>query len=310
MSRDDKIIPVFEEPEQSNDEITDLFNLDIEKIEYDTIYELARKLEKRDRESLGGDIEINHFQPAEAVWLIDAYLSRRYNRAIGGLAGVIYTQTTLIVAGIVWLSFFYLTTLSTTTNINESTWAAFSVTMGSFVLISGSNLVDHYEENDLNFKSYVHNSITFIVSGILFAVGYIIESFFNPSFNFSTEIIPFLLLAANNLVGTLIFTLSIWVLLKILWRLNQLINWETEYTDKSPYSEIKSTLGGFYYGLTRGGEQSAVIGLISLVLFLSSFLIPFYYTSQLRWGIVGVIGYYAVGLLLSIITRGIKFLRR
>jgi len=267
------------------------FSTDVEDLEGDSIFEIAKNLERSDREAMGGDLPNDKFQPAEVIWVIDAFVSLRYGRPTGALAGVLYgvLQTSLTI--IIWSIFFYLITFAPESQINESTWALFSVTIGAFVLTSGSNLVDRYGEQDLNFTAFVQNSITFVSAGVLFAISYVLESYFSPSFRLGLALVADIGYVIVNLIGSLLFTLSIWVLLKVLWRLNQLIHWKTGYPDKPPYAELQSTLSGLYYGLTKGGEQSFLLGLVLFSMFFASAIIPFIVTSEVWWSAIGVLSY-------------------
>lgn len=283
-----------------------LFNDDSNTIERDSIFEKARELETKDRDTLGDDPNTSSFKPAETVWIIDAFLTQRYSRTVGAITGVIYTQTTILAFLTVWLSFFYLLTFTGNSGLNGASWAAFSVTMGSFVLISGSNLVEHYDEKDINFTAYIHNAITFIVSGVFLAVGYILESFFDIQFNLSLDILPSLFLIVNNLFGTLLFTLSIWVILKILWRLNQLIAYQSDYTDKSPYSELSAILAGFYMGLTRGGEIGIFRAILSLGVTIGVIVIPYILTNNVLWSAAAFFSLIGLNIFLSMVSYAIN----
>jgi len=278
-------------------------------VEGDSIFEIARELETKDRGSLEDDPDTTSFKPAEAVWMIDAFLTQQYSRTVGAIAAVTYTQATLLLFLTVWLSFFYLLTFSNSSGINGATWAAFSVTMGSFVLVSGSNLVDYYNEEELNFTAYIHNAITFIVSGIFLAVGYILDSFFEVQLNISLDLLPSLILITNNILGTLFFTLSIWVILKILWRLNQLIAFRSKYADKSPYSELRATIAGFYMGLTRGGEVGIFSAMLSLGATIGVVLVPYILTSNLLWSVVAFLSLIGLNIFLNVLSYAINHYR-
>lgn len=270
--------------------------------ETDSIYELARELEVKERERRGEDVEIEGFQPAEMVWIVDAFFSKRYSRRTGFRIGRYYQRSVMIAFIGIWLPFSYFLSFSTGSGLSGETWALFSVTIGTFVLISGSSLVDRFGEKDLNFKAYIHNSITFIVSGVLLAVGYIIQSAFEPSLNLTLNLPITVLLMINNLVAALLFTLSIWVLLKILWRLNQLIIWKAEYTDKSPYSDFLGYIVGFYYGVTFGGEISLTRVIILWAITISSFVIPYWWTSSIIWGIVGFVSVSIIRTIIAVVS--------
>lgn len=282
---------------------------DSEDIKADSLIELARKLEFGDRETLGGQSDSESFKPAEAVWVIDAFFSKNYSRTVGAIVGIIYSNFTILLFLTVWLSFFYLLTFSDSNELSGASWAAFSVTMGSFVLISGANLVDHYDEDDLNFTAYIHNSITFIGSGIFLSVGYILDSYFDVRLELSLDLLPTLVLIGNNLLGTLFFALSIWVLLKILWRLNQLIYWKSEYTDKSPYSELRATLVGFYMGLTAGGEAGLTSAILSLGITVGAAIIPYLITSNIFWSAVGFASVIGLNILIGIASFCIRYFK-
>lgn len=200
--------------------------------------------------------EDEEFIPTEVVDLIDHIISQLTGPIIGFLFGVIYTYLTLMLAFLAWFS---LTAMMVNTDAVFTRGVNVSViafTIGSFVLITASNLTNHYNKKNLNFRGYVHNSITFIAAGIAFMIAFIYKSFVltgTPSL-----IGPVLSWIYVGLVGigSLLLTLSTWVLLKLLWRLEHLIRWKRDYEpDRSLYSELVAFFGGIYVGFTMNSDD-------------------------------------------------------
>lgn len=200
--------------------------------------------------------EKEEFVPAEAVELVDSIISQITIPVIGFLFGVIYMYLTLMLAFLAWFS---LTAMMVKTDAVFTRGVNVSViafTIGSFVLITASNLTDHYTKKNLNFRGYVHNSITFIAAGIAFMMAFIYKSFvLTAAISLVGSVLSLVYVGLVG-IGSLLLTLSIWILLKLLWRLNQLIKWKRDYElDRPLYSELVSFFGGFYVGVVMDRDE-------------------------------------------------------
>lgn len=227
------------------------------------------------------------FEPKEFVWILDRTISNIAGRRIGFAAGVLWVHLTLIFSMIIWLGLTYTLTF-TEFQTNSFNLALLSITIGNFVLLSGSSLVDHFEEENLNFQAYVHNAVTFVSAGVIFLGATITRQVANQQGQ--SELIDQVFLATIlllNLSSSLLLMLSLWVVLKLLWRLNQLAFWGRDY-DKTmhPYSEIVATIEGFKAGAEFREETNQSPGagatVLSIITLLGILYILFSVTGGLK----------------------------
>lgn len=234
--------------------------------------------------------EEKYFAPAEFVWMVDQFFTQIGNRKLGFFMGVLYTFVTYGFAITIWFGIAFVLTFTEffTSGINL---ALISITIGSFVILTGSNLVNHFDEENLNFRAYVHNSVTFIGSGIALLSGYIfriiVENRQVPTiFDFILSGITFGL----NFIGGFLLMVSLWVVLKLLWRLDQLTAWKKDYDHtKTIYSEFRASIAGLKAGYKAGTDPSeiGILGsIIGTVISLGILAIPYVLTREIFWSVV------------------------
>lgn len=224
------------------------------------------------------------FEPRELNWIVDSYISELFGRKAGFFAGAVLAQISIWLALGFLLSIIYLTSFHEGFQDVILSISLLNITIGNFVLLVGSNLIDQFEKDDLNFIGFIHNSIFFIGSGISFLSAHlfrIINQSLDFVFPFNSAISVVVILI--NIIGSILFVLSLWVLLKLLWRLNQLVFWESGSGKMgSIYSEFTAVLGGFIVGLGGGFSLTRIL-VLGIILY-----IPYYLTGSLWWSIIAI----------------------
>lgn len=106
------------------------------------------------------DSDKDEFMPREMAWLIDDYLTTRFNRAVGFTLATVYAIGTMGLAALMSIGLAVILTTSESAFSTGSSMALIAVTVGMIVLMTGTSLVDHFDAADINFSGYVHNTIT------------------------------------------------------------------------------------------------------------------------------------------------------
>lgn len=237
------------------------------------------------------------FEPKEFTWIIDDLFTQLINRSAGFFMGMVWVFLSYTFAILIWFGLAYLLTFTEFFSQGLNI-ALISITIGTFVLTAGANLVEYFKEENLNFQSYVHNAVTFIASGVAFLGSFILKTLLNnQSVPSLLNIIANITVLVINLIGGLLMILSLWVLLKLLWRLNQLAFWAREYENTlHPYSELIATIAGIKVGWEMGGEvvnDESKVGVIRTTISSTSLLVilavPYLLTNELKWSVLALV---------------------
>ena len=248
--------------------------------------------------------EEEYFSPDKFIRMVNQFFTDKVGWKFGLFMGILYANITYFFAIAIWLGIGFALTFTDffTSGINL---ALISITIGSFVIMTGSSLVNHFDEENLNFKAYVHNSVTFIASGIALLGGYIFRIVVNnwqipPIFDFGITAIIFSL----NFVGGFLLMISLWVILKLLWRLNQLTMWKKEYEHTaSIYSEFRASIAGAKLGVETGKqahesktEPGVLRQMIGSGIIIAIMTIPYLQTGEIIWSVALYISLIVIGL--------------
>ncbi len=184
------------------------------------------------------------FHPQEVARIIEGSVSRVTTDWVGKLFGMVYTHLTYAIFLGLWGGSVYLFTYSLEFVNYSRNLALITITIGTFVLMAGANLIDRFDEQALNFRAYIHNSITFIGSGIALLLGFISRQIVrNYQFEQPFALVAEAWLLVLNIVASFLFLISIWVLLKLLWRLERLISQGEEFrTSREVYGEFRESI--------------------------------------------------------------------
>jgi hypothetical protein len=208
------------------------------------------------------------FEPKEVVWIIHHFFATRFREVLGYFAGMIYIGLTLV---FYFLSTTFLANLLISPGFNNEfgfRMVIFCFTLGTSFFIIGSSLASHWKKEDVNLSSFIHNSITFILSGLLLFANIILIQFGQRYSSALATLSEFARIPVA-VFGALTFTTSLWVMCKLLWRLQQLITTpedEWRYSERlSPYSELKAFSNGVFAGMMT---KSWWINLATLIIIL------------------------------------------
>lgn len=113
------------------------------------------------------------FHPEEVARLVEETVTDVSSRRIGAFIGMAYAHLTNVLFLGLWAGSVYLFTYSLDFVNYSRNLALIAITTGTFVLMAGANLIEEFGEQALNFRAYIHNSITFIASGLAFLLGFI-----------------------------------------------------------------------------------------------------------------------------------------
>ena len=251
-----------------------------------------------------GGSRANHegFAPQKVARILEESVAQLTNDQIGAVVGMAYAQLTDVVFLGLWAGSVYLFTYSLEFVNYSRNLALINITIGTFVLMAGANLIEKFDEQALNFRAYIHNSITFIASGIALLLGFVSRQIvttytFSPPF----DLIASAWLLGLNIGASFLFLISVWVLLKLLWRLDRLISHDGEFRkSQEVYSEFRESIEGLsaeHEVSTDGnsGELSTVIGLIlTAVGILTLAGVPYYLTESWTVTMAVVAGGYVI----------------
>lgn len=254
------------------------------------------------------------FHPEAVARLIEQTVTDVTNRHVGGFIGMAYRHLTNVLFLGLWAGSVYLFTYSLDFVNYSRNLALITITIGTFVLMAGANLIDEFDEQDLNFRAYIHNSITFIASGIAFLLGFISRQIVvNYSFEPPLSVLAQGWLLILNIVSSFLFLISVWVLLKLLWRLDRLLTHEDEFSrGKEVYGEFRASIEGLsadppaeHQGQEEEGDgPSTATGLIfSAIAVLALGGVPFALTGDWRWAVL-ILGLGYAGYATLRIRRG------
>lgn len=241
------------------------------------------------------------FAPPEVARLLETWVANVSNRHVGAFVGMAYNRLSDVLFLGLWAGSVYLFSYSLDFVNYSRNLALITITIGTFVLLAGANLVDTVGEQAVDLRAYIHNSITFIASGIAFLLGFvtrqIVENYtFEPPLAMVAE--GFLL--SLNIVASFLLLISVWVLLKLLWRLERLISHEAASQDgPAVYGEFRDSIERLSADpppeTDIASGRSTAVGLLwtgtgVLVLGVG----PYLATGEWRWSIVALGFGYAI----------------
>lgn len=234
------------------------------------------------------------FQAVATV--IERYVSKASTRRIGAIIAMAYGHLTDVLFLGLWAGSVYLFTYSIEFASFARNLALITITIGTFVLMAGSNLIDRFEGLAVNIRAYIHNSITFIASGIGFLLGSISHRIVvNYSFQEPLATIANAWLLALNIVASFLFLISVWVLLKLLWRLDRVLSHEDEFhKSQEVYGEFRDSIEGLTVDrgtetATADGRSTALGLLFTAIGILTLGGVPYVLSGTWVWS-VGVLG--------------------
>lgn len=212
------------------------------------------------------------FEPKEVVWIIHNSFAEIFNHKKGYLIGSLYAGVTILAYFMLVLILTYL--MAFTEFRYSFELAALSMTIGTSMFLIGSSMSKHWKKEDLNLRAFIHNAITFIVTGILVWSSFAVKEFFSRQsiIYFFDQTVIILLSAFSSIT----FFTSIWVLLKLMWRMQQIVstpkeNWRYGKR-QSPYSELRASFSGFLQGLIAGPWWLNLAAIVSAILIILNFL--------------------------------------
>lgn len=246
------------------------------------------------------------FDPQNVARIVENTVAQATNARIGAVVGMAYVHLTNTVFLGLWAASVYLFTYSLEFVNYSRNLALITITIGTFVLMAGSNLIEKFDEQALHFQAYIHNSITFIASGIALLLGYVSRQIVtNYTFRPPFDLLASAWLLGLNIVASFLFLISVWVLLKLLWRLDRLISHDGEFRKRREvYSEFRESIEGLSADhkmpTDDSEERSTAIGLVlSAIGLLTLGGVPYYLTGN--WTITVAIMF--VGYLLYVGNR-------
>lgn len=249
--------------------------------------------ESTDGRTVGQPRAPAQFHPEEVARLIEQAVTDVSNRHVGAVIGMAYGHLTNALFLGLWAGSVYLFTYSLDFVNYSRNLALITITIGTFVLMAGANLIEKFGEQALNFRAYIHNSITFIASGIAFLLGFISRQIVvNYSFEPPLDVLAQGWLLVLNIVSSFLFLIAIWVLLKLLWRLDRLLSHEDDFhRGKDVYGEFRASIEGLSADpsaepLGEGGPSTATGLLLSAIAVLALGGFPFLLTGDWRWAIL------------------------
>lgn len=208
------------------------------------------------------------FDPQQVARIVERTVAQVTNDQIGAIVGMAYAHLTDAVFLGLWAGSVYLFTYSLEFANYSRNLALINITIGTFVLMAGANLIEKFDEQALNFRAYIHNSITFIASGIALLLGFISRQIVtNYTFRPPFDLLASAWLLGLNIVASFLFLISVWVLLKLLWRLDRLISRSGEFRkSREVYNEFRESIEGLSaeHEVTTNGdgeERSTAVGL-------------------------------------------------
>lgn len=228
------------------------------------------------------------FHPQKVARIVETTVAQITNDQVGAVVGMAYAHLTNAIFLGLWAGSVYLFTYSLEFVNYSRNLALITITIGTFVLMAGANLIEKFDEQALNFQAYIHNSITFIASGIALLLGFVSQQIVtNYTFRPPLDLIASALLLGLNIVASFLFLISVWVLLKLLWRLDRLISHGGEFGEsREVYSEFRESIEGLSAEHEvptddDSEERSTGIGLaLSAVGLLTLAGIPYYLTGS------------------------------
>jgi hypothetical protein len=176
------------------------------------------------------------FRPREFVQGLDDFFSEIFGEPIGFSLGVAYAGLTIFL----WVAVAYgISAIMNSSEIGFGDSLSVSViafTVGSLLLAGGSSLANHFNKLDMNFNKYIYTSILFISSGIIFLVAGIFTTLHNGMPDIF--LVTYLIGATGywlNIIGAIVVSSALWTMLKLIWRLWQLVSIpesERDYVEK------------------------------------------------------------------------------
>jgi len=241
------------------------------------------------------------FHPTDVANIIEDGVSQVTTRRFGAFVAMAYGHLTDLLFLGLWAGSVYLFTYSLDFVSYSRNLALITITIGTFVLMAGANLIDKFGEQAVNFRAYIHNSITFITSGIAFLLGFLSRQIVeNYTFESPLSLLAEAWLLVLNIVASFLFLLSVWVLLKLLWRLDRLISQEDQFHKTAEvYGEFRESIEGLSADRPQQDEDSESRAILGLLLTGITILLlgglPYLATGQYRWSLlvlgVGYAGY-------------------
>lgn len=228
-------------------------------------------------------------------------MTRVTDPRVGAAVAMAYSHLTDLLFLGLWAGSVYLFTYSLQFASYARNLALITITIGTFVLMAGANLIDHFEGQAVNMRAYIHNAITFIASGLAFLLGFlsrqIVESYtFEQPFTTVAEA----WLLVLNILASFLFLISVWVLLTLLWRLDRLLTREEGFhKSHEVYGEFRESIEGISADPGRSvesadGRDTATGLLFTAVGILVLGGVPYLLTGTWVWSLVVLgVGYVA-----------------
>jgi hypothetical protein len=173
------------------------------------------------------DVEVDGeevFRPKEFIQALDDFSSEIFGDNIGHLVGMVYAGLTVFLFVSLAYGIFFIMNSSNLQFADKFNISLLSISIGSLLLAGGSSLANHFDKKDLRYTSYISNSIIFISSGICFLTASIFEAYLTGTDNFVLTYTFGALSYWLNFIGAISISSALWVFLKLLWRLQQLVS--------------------------------------------------------------------------------------
>lgn len=245
------------------------------------------------------------FDPKAVPNVIEEVVGRVTDPRVGAAVAMAYSHLTDLLFLGLWAGSVYLFTYSLQFASYARNLALINITIGTFVLMAGANLIDRFEGQAVNMRAYIHNAITFIASGLAFLLGFLSRRIVE---NYTFEQ-PFAMVAEGwllvlNVLASFLFLVSVWVLLKLLWRLDRLLTREDGFhKSQEVYGEFRESIEGISADPGRSVESGDGMGtatglLVTAVGILVLGGVPYLLTGTWVWPVIvlgaGYVAYAAV----------------